>query len=184
LFGPVAGELGEEWADLAHARDDACVAVGWQGMLRQFADNGLVRRIDPVESALLAAAGLVCASVDDMSPGIDLAGLRGFARRAAIVLTAGHRGGLVLRDSSLVRYPAIPGSRVVDPTGAGDVFMAALMAAWLRTGEVATPRDLRYAAAAGSCAVEGMGLAGVPTRAQVAARLRAGAASNQAGPAT
>jgi sugar/nucleoside kinase (ribokinase family) len=109
--------------------------------------------------------------VDDLSPGTELAGLRGFARRAVIVLTAGDRGGLALRDSRLVRYPAIPGSRVVDPTGAGDVFMAALMAAWLRTGELATQRDLRYAAAAGSCCVEGVGLAGVPTKAQVAARL-------------
>jgi sugar/nucleoside kinase (ribokinase family) len=184
LFGPVAGELGDEWAAFAAARDHACVAVGWQGMLREFADDGLVRRIDPVESALLAAAGLVCASVDDLSPGIDLAGLQGFAPGAVIVLTAGDRGGLAMRNSRLVRYAAIPAPQLVDPTGAGDVLMAALMAAWLQTGEVAGRRDLRFAAAAGSCCVEGAGLAGIPTRAQVAARLLAVKASSQAGPAT
>jgi sugar/nucleoside kinase (ribokinase family) len=61
---------------------------------------------------------------------------------------------------------------LVDATGAGDVFLAALMAAWLLTGDVATPATLGFAAAAGSCAVEGEGLAGVPTRSQVVARLR------------
>jgi 1D-myo-inositol 3-kinase len=184
LLVPVAGELGEEWAHLASARADTSVAVGWQGMLREFAGDGWVERVDPRSSRLLEAAGLVCASVDDLSPRIDLAGLRGFAPRAVIVLTAGDRGGLVLRDSRLVRYSAIPAPRVLDPTGAGDVFIAALMAAWLQTGQLAGPRDLRRAAAAGSCCVEGMGLAGVPTGAQIAARMRAGVSSNRARRAT
>jgi sugar/nucleoside kinase (ribokinase family) len=69
----------------------------------------------------------------------------------------------------------------MDPTGAGDVFLAALMVAWLLTGELATARALRFAAAAGSCAVEGAGLVGVPTRVQVAARLHS--TGSDAGPA-
>ena len=61
---------------------------------------------------------------------------------------------------------------LIDATGAGDVFLAALTAAWLFTGQIATPAALRFAAAAASCSVEGAGLAAVPTRAQVAARVR------------
>ncbi len=170
LLGPVAGEVRVEWAAVASAREDACVAVGWQGLLREFAPDGWVKRIDPAPSPLLQSAGLVCASVDDVAPGLGLAELRAFAPRATLVLTAGDRGGLAMRDSHLVRYPAIPALHVVDPTGAGDVFLAALMAAWLLRGELATSRALRFAAAAGSCAVEGAGLAGVPTEAQVAER--------------
>ena len=177
LLGPVAGELAAEWAEVAAAGADACVAVGWQGLLREFAADGWVRRVAPGSSALLEAAGLVCASVDDVAPGVGLTELRALAPRAALVLTAGAGGGVALRGAETVRYgaiAAIAAPRIVEPTGAGDVFLAALMAAWLLTGELATTRALRFAAAAGSCAVEGAGLAGVPTGAQVAARLRSG----------
>jgi sugar/nucleoside kinase (ribokinase family) len=172
LLGPVAGEVAAEWADIAAACGDACVAVGWQGLLREFTADGWVSRVDPAGSPLLESAGLVCASVDDVAPGVSLADLRAFAPRATVVLTAGDRGGLAMRESHLVRYPGIPAPRVVDPTGAGDVFLAALIAVWLRYGDLAGSRALRFAAAAGSCAVEGVGLAGVPSAAQVAERFR------------
>jgi Sugar kinases, ribokinase family len=171
LLGPVAGEVGGEWADVAAARPDACVAVGWQGLLREFAADGWVRGVDPSPSPLLAAAGLVSVSVDDLAPGLGMTELRGFAPRATILLTAGHRGGLALSGSRVHRYPAIPSQAVVDPTGAGDVLLAALMVVWLLHGELATGRALRFAVAAGSCSVEGAGLGGVPTKAQVAERL-------------
>jgi sugar/nucleoside kinase (ribokinase family) len=147
------------------------VAVGWQGLLREFAADGWVRGVDPSPSPLLAAAGLVSASVDDLAPGLGMTELRGFAPRATILLTAGHRGGLTVHGSHVQRYPAIPSQAVVDPTGAGDVLLAALMAVWLLHGELATGRALRFAVAAGSCSVEGAGLGGVPTKAQVAERL-------------
>jgi sugar/nucleoside kinase (ribokinase family) len=184
LLGPVAGEVGGEWAAVAAARGDARVAVGWQGLLREFAGDGFVRRVDPRPSPLLDAAGLVCASVDDLAPGSSISEMQAFAPQATTVLTAGHRGGLAMRSGSpmpgglaargvrLLRYSAFPTREVVDATGAGDVFLAALMAAWLLAGELATSRALRFAAAASSCAVEGAGLAGVPTAAQVVERLR------------
>jgi sugar/nucleoside kinase (ribokinase family) len=170
LLVPVAGEVGEGWAGIPEA--SARVGVGWQGLLREFPPDGWVRRIDPGPSDLLSRAGLVCASADDLAPGAELERLRPMAPGAAIVLTAGAAGGLALREGSASRYSAIASEEVVDPTGAGDVFLAALMAVWLLAGELATPRALRFAAAAGSCAVEAAGLAGVPTAAMVAARLR------------
>lgn len=170
LLGPVAGELGDEWASVPEA--SAIVGLGWQGMLREFSDDGWVRRVAPAASGLAGAAGLVCASVDDLAPGTTLENLRLVAPSAVVVLTAGADGGFSMAGRKKVTYAAVPAPAVVDPTGAGDVFLAALMAAWLLTGELATARALRFAAAAGSCAVEGVGLSGVPTRAAVAARLR------------
>jgi sugar/nucleoside kinase (ribokinase family) len=168
LLGPVAGEVGEEWASVAPA--GALVAVGWQGLLREFRDDGWVWPVAPTPSALLMAAGLVLASRDDLAGGFEVGDLRRLAPRAAIVLTAGDRGGIAFSGTATRRYEAAPAD-VVDATGAGDTFLAALIAAWLLTGELATSRALRFAAAAASCAVEGVGLAGVPTRAQVVARL-------------
>ncbi len=121
----------------------------------------------------LRRAGLACASVDDLPPGFDVAELRRLASAATIVVTAGAQGGLVLQGAGLNRYAALAAGGVEDPTGAGDVFMAALMVAWLTSGELATPRSLRFAAAAGSLVVEGVGLAGVATRAEVESRMGA-----------
>ena len=168
LLVPVAGEVAAEWSGVPP--HDAALGIGWQGMLRAFAADGSVRGVRPEPSALLEAAGLVGASVDDLPPGTALPDVKWLAPRATIVLTAGQRGGLVIRDSGMTRYPAIQSATVADPTGAGDVFLAALMTAWLLHGQLATPRALRFAAAAASWVVEGVGLTAVPTLAQVMER--------------
>jgi sugar/nucleoside kinase (ribokinase family) len=170
LLVPVAGEIGDEWA--AALPPEALVGTGWQGMLREFSDDGWVRRIAPGSRAVLGRADVVCASVDDFEPGQRVAELRDFTPNAALVLTAGESGGVAFRAGATEIYSAVPAAPVVDATGAGDVFLAALVAAWSLTGELATDRTLRFAAAVASCAVEGAGLAGVPTRLSVAERLR------------
>jgi sugar/nucleoside kinase (ribokinase family) len=179
LLGPVAGEIGEDWASVPS--EGTAICLGWQGLLRAFAEDGWVVRVAPKASNLLRRARLVCASLDDLPREASIDELRALSPLATLVLTDGERGGLAISpgpdrpaevgsQGRRYRYRAIP-AEPIDPTGAGDVFMAALTAAWLRTGEPATPRTLRLAAAAGSCAVEGPGLAGVPTRVQVLARL-------------
>jgi sugar/nucleoside kinase (ribokinase family) len=170
LLAPVAGELPEEWAAAVGAA--ARVGLGWQGLLREFGGDGWVERVPPAPSPLLDRAGLVCVSADDLDPATELAGLRGCAGSATVVVTAGDAGGVALGRQRPLRYSALRAAEVVDATGAGDVFLAALMAVWLTSGELATARALRLAAAAGSLAVEGAGLAGVPAREAITARLR------------
>ena len=64
----------------------------------------------------------------------------------------------------------------MDPTGAGDTFLAALLATVVhhtlggRRRARAHP-EIRFAAAAGSLVVEGPGLAGVPDRSATLARM-------------
>jgi sugar/nucleoside kinase (ribokinase family) len=170
LVVPVAGELGEEWAGAPGP--GVFVGIGWQGLLREFDASGWVERIAPSPSPLLNAASLVLASLDDLEGSAALEDLRAIAPGAAIVLTAGGGGGVALVGGQMRRYSSIPADGVVDATGTGDVFLAALAAAWLLTGQLATAAALRFAAAAASCSVEGAGVAGVPERAQIAARLR------------
>ena len=173
LVVPVAGEVGEEWAEAGGGAEAAAfVGIGWQGLLREFDASGWVERIAPSPSPLLIAASLVLASLDDLEGSAGLEDLSAIAPGAAIVLTAGEGGGVALVDGQIRRYLAVAAQRTVDATGAGDVFLAALAAAWLLTGQLATAATLRFAAAAASCSVEGVGVAGVPTRAQVAGRLR------------
>jgi sugar/nucleoside kinase (ribokinase family) len=89
-------------------------------------------------------------------------------------------GGLLIRvgedgQRQAFRYLPTATDRETDPTGAGDTFLAALLASVLRPAIVGRNRsrrspDLRFAAAAGSLAVEGPGLSAVPDRAAVLVR--------------
>jgi sugar/nucleoside kinase (ribokinase family) len=114
---------------------------------------------------------------------------------ADLLVTQGDEGGLLIRlgadgPAEMLRYRSPASDAEVDPTGAGDTFLAALHASGMRpvdragagAGDGSTPTattrdairdrlDLRFAAAAGSLVVEGWGLAGVPNLAAVTARL-------------
>src|SRR5438477_11161973 len=116
-------------------------------------------------------SALLGVSIHDVDRDVRLIDLVDLVRPGATVaVTRGDRGGTVLISrrparSTLRAYPAIPSNGVVDPTGAGDVFLAALLAtaidgARLRAVDVAA--RLTFAAAAGSLAVEGPGLTAVP----------------------
>jgi sugar/nucleoside kinase (ribokinase family) len=171
LLVPVAAEVPDEWS--AVERPGARVAIGWQGMLRTFRPDGWVERTEPRPSTLLEAAGLVCASVNDLPRTDEIAVLRSLSRSAGLVLTHGAAGGFFVDEHGEPgTYPAVPAGPVADPTGAGDIFLAGLMAAWVATGEMLSGRTLHIAAAAGSLAVEGIGLAGAPSLAQLAMRAR------------
>lgn len=170
LVVPVAAEVGDDWAAIAHGEPAPIVGLGWQGLLRHLAAGDLVRPAPPRSSPLVRAARLVVASREDVVPGSrpeDLVGLLGSG--ATLIWTEGAAGGLVLGGdgqegrAAARRYPAIPSERVVDPTGAGDVFLAAMFAALIE------PRLLdgidaatTFAAAAASLTVEAPGLTGVP----------------------
>lgn len=168
LLGPVAGELGAEWA----AVDASFVALGWQGLLRRLVPGADVERVPPASSPLLEAADLVAVSDDDLDPSVPYMAVVAMIRRGAtLVLTRGDLGGTLLPSgwaarSDLHPYPAIPSNGVVDATGAGDVFLATLLAATIdgsRLGTSDFAARLTFAAAAGSLAVEAPGLSGVPT---------------------
>jgi 2-dehydro-3-deoxygluconokinase len=176
---PVAGEIGEPWATAVP--DTAYLAVGWQGMLRELVAGALVARRPPATSALLRRADLVGVSHHDVDPRTSLSVLAGFLHPGAdLLVTQGGDGGLLIHVGAagvdeVLRYLPTATDRETDPTGAGDTFLAALLASVLRPAIVGRRRsrrspDLRFAAAAGSLAVEGPGLSGVPDRAAVLLR--------------
>ena len=168
LLGPIAGELPPAWAAMAAP----LVALGWQGLLRRLVRGKDVQRVPPRPELLLSVADLVGVSSDDIDPSVRLTELVDLIRPGAtLVVTRGDRGGTALVSrrparSILRAYPATPSNDVVDPTGAGDVFLAALVAATIdgaRLGVEEPAGRLSFAAAAASLAVERPGIEGVPT---------------------
>lgn len=190
---PVADELPlalEEWIPF-----EALVTLGWQGLLRTLRPGQRVRRRAPRAESLVVRADLVGLSRDDVPEHVtvrDLSACLGDGARLCI--SDGRHGGRLVRVASgapveVRRYAAIPSSAETDATGAGDTFLATLLATAVphrspavphRSPGVVAPRlpvawptqgDLALATAAGSLAVEGVGLSGVPERAAVLARL-------------
>ncbi len=175
LLAPVADELPGSWS--AAMPEAAFVAVGWQGLLRVLQPGEVVRRREPAAHPVLGRADVVGISGDDVDSGLPLAELARCLRTGAtLVLTQGDRGGIVLETPDrLRRYPALPAHRIVDPVGAGDVFLAALAAARIQPrlvgGRIRQGYDLLLAAAAASLVLEDVGLLGVPSRDAVARRM-------------
>jgi hypothetical protein len=175
LFAPVADEIGDEWAAVADGEPRPITALGWQGLLRVLVAGALVRPLSPRASTLSRAADLAVVSEADLPPGMTAEELHRMLRPGAtLARTEGAIGGLVAEAAAaglpptIRRYPAIPSDSSIDPTGAGDVFLAALLAARLQPvlGDPFT-----VAAAAASLVVEGPGLAGVPDLAAVRRRM-------------
>ena len=186
---PVAGEVRDDWAPVIPA--DAHVAVAWQGFLRDLRPGEQVRRLAPRPSPILERADLVGVSRHDVPRDVPLLALEGLLRPGAdLLVTEGAAGGLLIRlgpddPPEMLRYRSPASGDEVDPTGAGDTFLAALHASGIRAAGAAeagsgsaTMRravrdglDLRFAAAAGSLVVEDWGLAGVPDLGAVTTRL-------------
>lgn len=179
----VAGEVRDEWAGVVPA--GAHLAVAWQGFLRELHAGERVRPRSPQASPVLARADLVGVSRHDVGPDVPLRTLWDLLRPGAdLLITAGDAGGLMVRlgtdgPDELLRYSSPSSEDEVDPTGAGDTFLAALHASGLRSARRAPKSDraairggldLRFAAAAGSLVVEDWGLSGVPELEAVTAR--------------
>lgn len=86
-----------------------------------------------------------------------------------VVLTRGRLGATMFVRGTRHHIAAIPANEC-DPTGAGDVFAAALLVHLYETGD---PFEAaRFAACAAAIAVEGMGTSRIPTTAEVEQRMR------------
>jgi sugar/nucleoside kinase (ribokinase family) len=182
ILAPVAAELPPAWAGVPPA--EALVAVGWQGLLRELDPGEPVRHVAPRPDPIIRRADLVGLSRDDIDRGYPLADLYGLLRRgASLAVTQGDHGGLIVHGAhgdqaaalELRHYPAIPSHVTIDPTGAGDVFLAALAAARIEPrlvgGRIGQGFDLLLAAAAASLVLEDAGMLGVPLRDVVRQRM-------------
>jgi 1D-myo-inositol 3-kinase len=90
------------------------------------------------------------------------------AAGALVAVTRGERGAMLYTRTSQESFPAFP-VLAVNPTGAGDVFAAALLRAWWWGSDIRSA--MRFANATASFVVERAGIDGLPAYAEVSARL-------------
>ncbi len=138
-----------------------------QGWLRAWDENGVVRakRMEHAERILPQLDALIL-SEEDIAPFPDeLEQFR--ALTPLIVLTQGKRGAVLYEKGRAESFPPYP-AQELDPTGAGDVFAAAFLIHYIKTGRAGEAVD--FANCAASFAVETIGPMGAPTIKQIRER--------------
>jgi sugar/nucleoside kinase (ribokinase family) len=160
-LGPVFLEVGLD--TLKHARRHSeFLSVDLQGLLRTAGQGGIVRlvrrRIDP----FLSECNILKATEEEarvMAPARTIVSTaRLLLKKGAqyVIITQGRSGSLLVRkDGGALHIPSIPESRMVDLTGAGDIFFGSWLATFLSV------RDASWAGAVGaafaSLSVRGVG---------------------------
>ena len=165
FYGPVADELGGAGPLPRPSGSRTLAGAAPQGLLRRWDTAGRVSiRWSPEVLERLVGLDVISLSETEFPEGIDLT--------APLVAVTRGRRGAVLRRSGLppMEIPTIPGAQV-DPTGAGDVFAAALLVGlW---NALSAERAAQLAAAAAAITVESPGTEGIPTLAEANARISA-----------
>ena len=124
-----------------------------QGFVRTWDANGSVSHSSPAPDVLAALERVDYLKVGrDEAPVLDLLRLR---RVCTVLLTAGERGCTILSATSEHHVPAFP-AHEVDPTGAGDCFLAGFAVGLLRGW--APERAARLGNWCGARAVEAIGI--------------------------
>lgn len=158
LIGPVAMEVDEGVVNLF---PNSLVGVTPQGWMRCWDEKGLVRyRVWEEAPRILPKVEALILSEEDIQ--YDLKAVEEYADLVEIlVLTQAERGATLYWKGKREHFPARP-AKMVDPTGAGDVFAAAFLIRLYETGD--PRRAVRFANAVASFSVEAPGVSGIPDR--------------------
>ncbi len=151
FLGPVMGEVPLE--ALTWFRGSRIV-IGLQGWMRDADADGFVIPSEPPSPGLLSSATAVIFSEHD-HPRADAIATALAAHVPIVVVTRAEKGATLFDAGKPVHVPAVPAIER-EPTGAGDVFGAALtVALWRGASAVDAATQAAYSAAR---AVEGPGL--------------------------
>ena len=166
-LGPVAQELPGE---IAPQLPNCLLGVTPQGWMRSWDDAGVVEHSawpPPPELNNLPANSFLVVSIEDLGYNPQL--IRHYVKLAPLVaITQAADGASIYHGDENIVIPSFE-TRVIDATGAGDVFATALFIRYSETSDL--EEAARFAHAAAACAIEGMGTSTLPDRATVDHRM-------------
>jgi sugar/nucleoside kinase (ribokinase family) len=160
-LGPVAQELEPS---LARLFPDSLLVATPQGWMRRWNAQGVVSLCDwRGAEEILPQLDAAVLSVEDIWGNWKVA--ERWAKQIPIlVVTQGKDGCTLFHRGGKQSFPARP-ARVIDPTGAGDVFAAAFFIRWAETGDPG--QAAVFANVTASMALQRPGPGGAPSRIEV-----------------
>ncbi|MFN5061168.1 MAG: PfkB family carbohydrate kinase [Chloroflexota bacterium] len=167
-LGPI---LAETPLSIVDSFPNALIGMTPQGMMRRW-QHTFPSQIEYLPfnppASFLQRVNILVMSIEDVKGDHTVA--ESYAQHCQIVaLTHGANGADLFLDGKLHHIPAYPAIER-DPTGAGDVFAAAL---FVRYYETRDPIDAAYfAAVVAAASVEGLGISAIPDRTTIEQRLQ------------
>lgn len=173
-FGPIYKEVSINLLEKVASMEGKCV-LDVQGYCRSRGLDGLIHlvRWKQLKKALrsvwifkasLEEARCLVKSRDLVEICVDLRSMG----PEIVLITMGAEGAVCHAFEETLFSPSIK-ARVVDPTGAGDVFLASFTMSYLSSNDLID--SLAYAVAASSFTVEKYGVSGIPDRRMVLSRV-------------
>ena len=157
---PIAGEISYEVVE--HLKGCAeILSLDPQGLLRKFDKAGTVTCCSLVDKRLLSLINIYKSSLDELSALTGYSDMKKGIKAIhdfgveTVLVTLGINGAVLSVEETLYKIPPCNSMVVVDPTGAGDVFIGGFLTEYVRQ------KDSLWCACVGSAAaslvVEGIG---------------------------
>jgi sugar/nucleoside kinase (ribokinase family) len=175
-IAPIVDEISYELAE--HLRKHAdTLSFDPQGMLRAFDEDGNVHCCAPIDRRILGLVNVYKSSLDEVSALTGETDIKGALKAIHsfgvenVIITLGARGSVLSVAGSTYNIPVCEGKPVVDPTGAGDVFIGGFLTEYTRA------KDSLWCACVGSAAaslvVEGLGPTSIGRKEEIYSRAEA-----------
>ncbi|MFA4855908.1 MAG: PfkB family carbohydrate kinase [archaeon] len=163
-LGPVFNEISPETMRFLRENTNAFITLDPQGFLRS-SQNGLVLS-KKLDFSLLGFVDLVKVSEKDCSRE-EIEAMK--QKCPLVVVTRGKNGSTVFSKGKAFSIPFFRAKRLVDETGAGDVFMAGFIKEWLSSQDA--EKAALFGSAAASFAVEDFGVNGIGSLEEINGRI-------------
>jgi sugar/nucleoside kinase (ribokinase family) len=136
-IAPIAGEITYDVAEKLRSYTEQ-LSLDPQGLVRNFNEDGNVSYGSLIDKRILNSVDVYKSSFDEIKATTGLSNLDLALRRVhdygvkTVIVTLGTEGAVVSLEGSVKKAPAYKSEKIVDPTGAGDVFMGCLLAEYIR----------------------------------------------------
>jgi sugar/nucleoside kinase (ribokinase family) len=139
-IAPIANEISSEAVDHLKKCADV-ISLDPQGLVRSFDENGAVTNTAKVDNHILSLVNIYKSTADEIYALTGTSELKPAIKAVhdfgveTVIVTRGVRGALLSVDGAFYDIPACSSNVIVDPTGAGDVFIGAFLSEYLKQKE-------------------------------------------------
>jgi sugar/nucleoside kinase (ribokinase family) len=150
-IAPIAGEISSEVVGALREKVDS-LSLDPQGFLRKFDAKGRTSLKKWKADEILEQVDVYKSSLPEIRAVVRRSSLKTAMKRLGdfgiriVIVTLGEKGTMLFFDERFHRIPAFSPRRLIDPTGAGDVFAGAFLAEYLHK------KDPLWCACVGSAA--------------------------------
>lgn len=150
-IAPIAGEITFEVAEKLRSCTEV-LSIDPQGLVRNFNTEGYVTYSPLMDKRILELSNIYKSSLEEIKAATNLSDLNSAVKAIhdygaeTVIVTLGAEGALLSIEGTKYKIPAYHCGKIVDPTGAGDVFIGGFLAEYVR-GE-----DSLWCACVGSAA--------------------------------